>query len=115
MASSNACCAYVPRIKDAAPVDTRAHAAATEEKTYRITAVVRFEGETPILRTDDGLQVALLGVRVPAPLQARALNYLKTYVAGKRVLLRFEGAADGAESPTPVTCILRTDSLSIAK
>ncbi|BCW96171.1 MAG: site-specific DNA-methyltransferase [Fimbriimonadales bacterium] len=106
---------YAPRIKDAAPVDARAHAAATEEKTYRITAAVRFEGETPILRTDEGVQVALLGVRVPAPLQTRALNYLKTYVAGKRVLLRFEGASDSADSPRLSICILPTDSSSTAK
>ena len=50
---------------------------------------------------DTNLVVTLLGVVVPPERKARALDYLRKFVLGKRVLLRFEGATSN-DSPIPV-------------
>jgi hypothetical protein len=93
---------YAPRIKDATPLIEPKQVRVEPEATYRVVGVAHFAAGNPVLLTEEGLQVALLGVRVPAALQEQALGYLKTYVVGKRVLLRFECPHESAGQPVPV-------------
>jgi hypothetical protein len=46
--------------------------------------------------------VSLLGVVVPPNRYEQAWDYLRRYVVGKRVILRFEQPVDERKTPTPV-------------
>ena len=71
------------------------------EATHKVVALHNNGDHTPVLLTDSGLTVSLLGIVVPPHLQEQARDYLNRYVVGKRVLLRFDPLRGASETPTP--------------
>jgi ubiquinone/menaquinone biosynthesis C-methylase UbiE len=71
------------------------------EATHKVVALRNNGNHTPVLLTDSGLTVSLLGIVVPPHLQGQAWDYLNRYVVGKRVLLRFDPLRGASETPTP--------------
>ncbi len=92
---------YTPRIKDAQPLVEPNQLRFEPDATYRVIAALRVENEVPILLMENGLQVSLLGVRIPSHRYEQVQAYLNTYVVGKRVILRFECPPDGEGQPVP--------------
>lgn len=91
---------YKPRVKDAKPLVDPKHLKFVEEATYKVTAVV----DERTLQMDNGLTVQLLGVIVPTEKRELAIAYLRKFLLGKRVVLKFEcpPEADG----TPLSAYL---------
>ncbi len=79
---------YEPRIKDAKPVADESKLKPDGEKLYKVVDVL---SEREIL-LDTGLKVRLLGVSVPKEKKQDAISYLKKYVKGKRVFLKFDSS-----------------------
>jgi SAM-dependent methyltransferase len=71
------------------------------EATHKVVALRNNGNHTPVLLTDSGWTVSLLGIVVPPHLQGQAWDYLNRYVVGKRVLLRFDPLRGASETPTP--------------
>jgi DNA modification methylase len=94
---------YQPRIKDAKPLMELHPYPSAPESTHKVVALRRnSENHAPVLLTDNGLMVSLLGVVVPPNRYEQAWDYLRRYVVGKRVILRFEQPVDERKTPTPV-------------
>ena len=92
---------YTPSIKDAKPLIEPKHLKLEPDATYRVVALKNGTDGAPILCMDNGLQVSLLGVYVPAERHEQACAYLTRYVVGKRVMLRFEQPPNGEGQPVP--------------
>ena len=86
--------AYVPGIKDIEPGKHAGSGATGRETLHRVTGVVNAR----TLELDGDIKVELQGVKIED--EAAALDYLKIYVLGKDVFLRFD---DGAEPDAGVT------------
>jgi DNA modification methylase len=92
---------YQPRIKNARPQTESRSLQVKPEETHKIVALRNDGAHAPVLLTDSGLTVSLLGIVVPPHLQGQAWDYLNRYVVGKRVLLRFDPLRGASETPTP--------------
>ena len=77
---------YQPKVKDAKPVIDEKKFKFKDERLYKVIDIIS-ENE---LLLDTGLRVKLLGVKVPAKKKQEALEYLKKYVKGKKVFLKFD-------------------------
>lgn len=89
---------YAPRIQDARPLVNPNQLKFGAESVYKVMAI----REDFSLQMDNGLVVSLLGIRVPASRRERAMEYLRRYVLGKRVLLRFDRPPQASGAPIPV-------------
>ncbi|MCS7312765.1 MAG: site-specific DNA-methyltransferase [Acidobacteria bacterium] len=89
---------YVPRVKDAKPLVDPKSLRFGDEATYKVVAIL----DERTLQMDNGLVVQLLGIAVPPERKGQTLAYLRRFILGKRVWLRFEPLlqADGAPVPT---------------
>jgi len=88
---------YVPRIQDARPLVDPNKLKFGTESVYKVTAI----REDFSLQMDNGLVVSLLGIQVPANRRERAMEYLRRYVLGKRVFLRFDRPPQASGTPIP--------------
>ncbi|MGQ9519327.1 MAG: DNA methyltransferase [Candidatus Fervidibacter sp.] len=88
---------YTPRVKDAKPLVNPKQLRFGDESTYKVTAVI----DELTLRIDNGLTVRLLGIVVPPERKAQALTYLRQFVLGKRVLLKFDRPPEADGAPLP--------------
>jgi len=88
---------YVPRIQDARPLVDPNKLIFGTESVYKVTAI----REDFSLQMDNGLVVSLLGIQVPANRRERAMEYLRRYVLGKRVFLRFDRPPQASGAPIP--------------
>jgi len=88
---------YRPMVQDICPIRDPSQFRFGDGRSYRVVEVM----DERTLRMDTNLVVTLLGVVVPPERKARALDYLRKFVLGKRVLLRFEGATS-EDGPIPV-------------
>ncbi len=77
---------YQPKVKDAKPIIDEKKFKFKGERLYKVIDILS-ENE---LLLDTGLKVKLLGVKVPAEKKREALEYLKKYVKGKKVFLKFD-------------------------
>jgi DNA modification methylase len=93
--------AYQPRIKDAKPQTEPRSPQVKPEETHKIVALRNDGAHAPVLLTDSGLTVSLLGVVVPPHLREQVQDYLKRYVIGKRVIVRFDPLQGASQTPTP--------------
>jgi len=75
---------YAPRVQDARPV---ADYKERKEPAVKVTAVV----DEHTLQIEGGRLVRLLGVAVPPEQRGKAIEYLRRYVQGKRVVIKEEG------------------------
>lgn len=75
---------YTPRVQDARPI---AHFQESQESTVKVIAVV----DEHTLQVEDGRLVRLLGISVPSEQREQAIEYLRRYVQGKRVVIKSEG------------------------
>lgn len=94
--------AYHPQIKDAYPLTDPKQFRFGKEASYKVSEII----DERTLRMDTGLEVRLLGIVVPHECKGRALSYLRQFVLGKRVLLRFDGEVEGSV-PVPAYVYLR--------
>ncbi|MDW8105215.1 MAG: site-specific DNA-methyltransferase, partial [Armatimonadota bacterium] len=93
---------YVPSVGDARPLVEPKQVDFEPKATCRIVRLCYENGSTtPLLITDNGLRLTLLGVEVPPEQQERAQSYLQQYVLGKRVMLRFDAPPEAEETPVP--------------
>lgn len=81
---------YIPRIKNAKPLVDPAHLRLEPDATYKVVSLARADDGTPLLVLDNGLRVRLLGIQVRAEQSEALERYLRAYLLGKRVILRFE-------------------------
>ncbi|MCX7969060.1 MAG: site-specific DNA-methyltransferase [Armatimonadetes bacterium] len=88
---------YVPRVKDAKPLVDPKQLRFGDEANYRVVAVL----DERTLQMDNGLVVELLGIVVPPERKERTLDYLRKFILGKRVLLRFERPPESDKAPVP--------------
>ncbi len=77
---------YQPKVKDAKPIIDEKKFKFKGERLYKVIDILS-ENE---LLLDTGLKVKLLGVKVPAEKKREALEYLRKYVKGKKVFLKFD-------------------------
>lgn len=75
---------YTPRVQDARPI---ADFQERKEPTVKVIAVV----DEHTLQVEDGRLVRLLGISVPSERREQAIEYLRRYVQGKRILIKSEG------------------------
>jgi hypothetical protein len=92
---------YQPRIKDAKPLTEPHLFRSKPEATHKVIALRNSENRSPVLLMENGLTVSLLGVVVPPNRHEQARDYLRRYVVGKRVILRFEQPFEEREAPIP--------------
>ncbi|HVP58318.1 MAG TPA: site-specific DNA-methyltransferase [bacterium] len=86
----SAAAGYTPAIQDARPGEREADSGRRAEPEHKVVEIT----DRCTVRLDTGLEVTFLGVRVRQ--KARALSYLRRYLLGKKVLLRWDcEAADG--------------------
>ena len=71
------------------------------EATHKVVALHNNGDHTPVLLTDSGLMISILGTVVPPHLQEQARDYLKRYVIGKRVIVRLDPLQGNHQTPTP--------------
>lgn len=76
---------YTPNIQDAKPV-MEPHLFRFKENLYKVMEILSED----TIRLDTGLTVKLLGVSVLPERKEEAVSYLKDYVQGKRVFLKFD-------------------------
>jgi DNA modification methylase len=96
---------YVPRVQDSRPVaDFRERT----ETAVKVTTVV----DECTLQIEDGRLVRLLGVVVPPEYRNDAIEYLRRYVLGKRVVIKSEGEPLESEQP-PAAYVYLTNRLFI--
>jgi hypothetical protein len=88
----------VPRVQDARPV---ADFKERRETAVKVTAVV----DERTLQIEDGRLVRLLGVVVPPEYRNDAVEYLRRYVLGKRVVIKSEGELLESEQPLCRLCV----------
>jgi len=79
---------YKPHVKDARPLVEPG--LLEPNTTYRVAALESLEGGLPVLLMDNGLRVSLLGVAIIPNKHEEVRSYLRRYVVGHRVILRFE-------------------------
>ncbi|MDW8107509.1 MAG: site-specific DNA-methyltransferase [Armatimonadota bacterium] len=91
---------YTPRIKDARPLIEPDKLRFEPNATYRVRSVECAQG-MPLLITDNGLRLTLLGLQVPADRLPSAVAYLQRYVVGRRVIVRFEAPPETEGAPLP--------------
>lgn len=89
--------AYTPRVQNATPLVDPKKLRFGPEATYKVVSV-QDEG---VLITDNGLRVALLGITIPPECREKALEYLRRYILGKRVVLRFDVPPEDRNAPVP--------------
>jgi DNA modification methylase len=78
---------YKPKIQEAAPKIDPGLFNFRNGRSYKVTQVI--DSNSLVLNT--GLKVRFLGLKVPEGREYDVLNYLKRYVLGKEVLLKFDG------------------------
>lgn len=83
---------YTPRVQDARPV---ADFKERREPAVKVSAIV----DEHTLQLEDGKLVRLLGVAVPPERREQAIQYLRRYVQGRRVVLKNEGESRENEQP----------------
>ncbi len=88
---------YEPRIQDAQPLVEPNLLRFDDRSPYKVAAVI----DAQTLQMDNGLKVSLLGIVVPPERREQAVAYLRQYVLGKRVLLRFDQPPSSAGAPVP--------------
>ncbi|MDW8184894.1 MAG: DNA methyltransferase [Anaerolineae bacterium] len=88
---------YVPRIQDARPLADPEPSRPEDEALHKVTAVL----DERTLRMDNGRVIQLLGIRIPAERKAQAIAYLRKFVLGKSVYLRFDQPPAEADAPMP--------------
>jgi len=93
---------YQPRIKDAKPMTEPQLFQFKPEATHKVVALSNSENHAPVLLMESGLMVSLLGVVVPPSRYEQAWDYLRRYVVGKRVILRYDKPFDERQTPIPV-------------
>lgn len=77
---------YRPMVQDARPIDSELHRFTNgQEGTHKIVEVL----DGLLLKTDTGLTIKLLGLCIPHEKRQEVLDYLRQYVRGKQVFLRF--------------------------
>jgi modification methylase len=98
-------CDYHPHVQDARPVRDVKEFEESREASFRVTEIV---GDST-LRLDSGQEISLLGVQIPALIGKRAQEYLREFVLGKSVLIRFdeEVAPKDPGEPTPAYVYLK--------
>lgn len=74
---------YVPRIKDSKPYTSSQRLQTNVERLYKVVEIV----DESTIRLDTDLTVKFLGVRIDK--QEDTIRYLKEYILGKNVFLRF--------------------------
>jgi DNA modification methylase len=89
---------YTPRVKDAQPLVDPGLLRFDEEATFRVVAVL----DEHTLQLQNGRVVRLLGIRVPPERRQAALDYLRKFVLGKPVLLRFDRPPEEENAPVLV-------------
>jgi DNA modification methylase len=92
---------YQPRIKNARPQTESPLQQGEPEATHKVVALRNNGNHTPVLLTDSGLMISILGTVVPPHLQEQARDYLKRYVIGKRVIVRLDPLQGNHQTPTP--------------
>jgi len=88
---------YIPRVKNAKPLVDPKQLRFGEEVTYRVVEVL----DERTLKMDNGLIVQLLGIVVPPERKGQTLAYLRQFILGKRVLLRFDRPPEADRAPVP--------------
>lgn len=88
---------YIPRVKESRPLVDPNQLRFGPEAVYKVVAVQ----DDLNLRMDNGLVVSLLGIRVPQERKGPAMEYLRRYVLGKWVFLRFDVPPDSSGMPVP--------------
>lgn len=88
---------YMPRVKDAKPLVDPKQLRFGDEATYKVTAII----DERTLQMDNGLTVQLLGITVPVERKEQAIDYLRHFVLGKRVLLKFDRPPEANGAPVP--------------
>lgn len=89
---------YQPRVKDAQPLVDPGLLRFDEEVTFRVVSVL----DEHTLQLQNGLVVRLLGIRVPPERREAAIAYLRKFVLGKSVRLRFDQPPEEKGAPLPV-------------
>ena len=84
---------YQPRVQDARPLIDPKELRLEDDRTYRVEKII----DEQTLLMDTGLKVRLAGIEIPGEKKAATLAYLRKYLLGKRVRLRFEGSEPGEE------------------
>lgn len=93
---------YTPSVKEARPLVDPKQLTLEPDAVYRIVRLIQDNGApTPILLTDRGLSITLLGLEFPPERYEQALAYLQCYVVGKQVILRFETPPEAEGMPLP--------------
>lgn len=88
---------YTPRVQNVAPLVDPQKLRFGPEATYRIAKVQ----DDCTLVTDNDLNVTLLGVVIPPECREKALEYLRRYVLGKRVVLKFAIPPEDCSASVP--------------
>jgi len=88
---------YIPRVKDAQSRVDPGPLRFDEEVTFRVVAVL----DEHTLQLQNGLVVQLLGIRVPPERREAAIHYLRKFVLGKPVHLRFDQPPEEKNAPMP--------------
>lgn len=88
---------YRPRIQDARPLVEPNLLRFDDRSPYKVASVI----DAQTLQMDNGLRVALLGIVVPPERREQAVAYLRRYILGKRVLLRFDRPPSAMGAPVP--------------
>lgn len=88
---------YRPQVQNASPLVDPGKLRFGPEATYRVVAVQ----EDCTVTLDNGLVISLLGVSVPESCREEALKYLRQYVLGKRVFVRFDVPPETSGIPLP--------------
>ncbi len=86
---------YRPHVQDARQRIDPQRLHFEEEVAYKVAAIV----DERTLQMEDGLTVRLLGIQVPPERRERALAYLRQFLLGKRVILRFDPSLGGGDEP----------------
>jgi DNA modification methylase/endonuclease YncB( thermonuclease family) len=94
---------YKPRVKDTKPLIDPKQLRFGDEATYKVVAVL----DERTLRMENGLTVQILGIKVPPEQKERALAYLRQFLLGKRVLLRFDRPPEAPSKTIPAYLFLR--------
>ncbi|MCS7283389.1 MAG: DNA methyltransferase [Anaerolineae bacterium] len=88
---------YTPRVKDARPLMDPHLMRLGAEAVYRVVAVQ----DDLTLRMDNGWVISLLGIRISQKRREQAMEYLRRYILGKQVFLRFDLPPQSSEAPIP--------------
>ncbi len=102
---------YEPRIKDAEPILDEKKLKLNGDRYYKVVDVL---SDREVL-LDTGLRVKLLGVRVPDDKKEKAVNYLKEYVKGKSVSLKFDESVNSLDKSCVEAYIFLRNKIFINK